>query len=344
MTNGPRRSPLVPALACAAGLLWLAATAGCQNGLGGKAGLPALSNPFKTAAKTAPKEDPAAASKAAASKVGPEFAEGLMRGRQLETANKLAEAREIYQNLIVKYPDRYEPYRRLGVVADRQKRYREAVALYSQAIALNPDPEIFNDLGYCYYLQGQLDKAESALLKAVSMKPANARFRNNLAMVYGHQGRFDEALEQFRRGGSEADAYYNMAYVLAARDDVPGAKRCLMLAQAADPMNAKARQALKSMEDAENGKHDDAPPEAVANRGGRWENYRDGQERQATLASAAPAQKVSYNAQESGEAATQAAAPAAPNGSSPRGDTQALLRRARSMMSERMADRGPTQR
>lgn len=324
-------------LTCAATMLCLAALAGCEGGPGAKAGFPGLKNPFQTASKPSPGDEPAKTVKGPPAKVGPDFAEGLMQGRQLERAGKLAEARDAYQRLIVKYPERHEPYHRLGVVADRQKRYREAVALYSQAVALNPDPEIFNDLGYCYYLQGQLDKAESALLKAVSMKPANARFRNNLAMVYGHQGRYDEAMEQFRRGGSEADAFYNMAFILAARDDVQGAKNCLMLAQAADPMHEKAREALVSFQEADKdpSRVDRAVP--VASDGRRWEPYREESPSQPTLAQAA--RTASPEAASAGDFARDDGSAAAP-----RGDTQALLRRARSMMSERMADRGPVQR
>jgi len=332
--------------------------AGCATGPESKPFLPQVSNLFqKNQSSSSPSAGVAAAPQKPASskttpqppKVGPDFFDGMMKGRQYELEGKLAEARQIYERLIVQYPHRYEPYHRLGVVADREKRYREAVALYTQAIALNPDPEIFNDLGFSYYLQGQLDKAESALLKAVSMKPANPRFRNNLGMVYGFQGRYEEALEQFRRGGSEADACYNMAFILATQDNLEGAKRYLMLALAADPTHKKAQDALASLEGMGNdrlGPH----PRQLARDGRRWQLYQEPTEGQPPAAGAA--RPASYE--------TAGAAPqTAPNGqgpgslkpsgdtigasavhqSAPRPDTQALLRQARAMMAQRMAQR-----
>ncbi len=328
-------TPLRP-LGCASGrtiegLLLAAlvgALAGCENGPGAKTGFPPVKSPFPTAGKAAPD----ATTPHDGSKVTPDFAKGLMDARQLERENDLAGAREIYQRLIVSNPERYEAYHRLAVVADKQKRYREAVALYTQAIRLNPDPEIFNCLGYSYYLQGKLDKAESALLKAVSMQPANARFRINLGLAYGQQGRFDEAMDQFRRGGSEADAYYNMAFVLASRDEIDAAKNCLALAQAADPNHEQAREALRSFQEAESGKE---RGEAIAQKDGRrWVLHKESQD-------AAPdsilAQTASYDAPPAADRRRSSNGTMVP---AARGDTQALLRRARSMMSQRMADRG----
>ena len=66
--------------------------------------------------------------------------------------------------------------------------------------------EALADLGYCYYLQGQLTKAESALSKAVKLESSNPRFHNNLGLVVGNQGRFDEALAHFQAAGTEADS------------------------------------------------------------------------------------------------------------------------------------------
>ena len=319
-----RRAVLVQAVtACC--LLWLT---GCEGGWGGKSIVPKMKNPFASSSKaTADKQ----AKKPA--KVGPDFAQDLTRGREMERAGRLAEARDVYQKLIVKYPDRYEPYHRLGVVADRQKRYREAQALYAQAISIVPDPEVFNDLGYCLYLQGKLEKAEVAMLKAVSMMPANARFRNNLGMIYGHQGRFDEAMEQFRRGGSEADAFYNMAFILAGRDDVDGAKDCFRLALAADPNHQKARDALRRFEQSLQSEDQIAGTSRIMPDGRRWERYVEPGQARTPQPQAGPAQAASYNAP---VAPKQASRPERVVPSTRR-DTQALLRRAREMMTQRMA-------
>lgn len=178
-----------------------------------------------------------------------EFAQEMIRAKNLERSGKAPEARTVYERLITRYPDRYEPFHRLGVIADRERRFGEAQALFDEAIRRNPtNPDLHNDLGYCLYLQGQFDQAEAAVSHALRLNPTNPRYYNNLGMIYGHQRRYEEALAQFRRGGSEADAYYNLAFMLAAREDTEGAKKYFRLALQADPGYDQARQALEAID------------------------------------------------------------------------------------------------
>lgn len=203
-----------------------------------------------------------------------EYTQSLSAGRSLEKANKLDEARKVYEDLIARFPDRYQAYHRLAVVCDRQKRFREAEALYTQAIRLNPtNPELFNDLGYCYLIQGQYQKAERALIKAIGIAPANDRYRNNLGLAYGFQGRYEEAMEQFRRGGGVAEAWYNLAYVQFGRNDVAAARESLYRALAVDAQYTPAREALARMEHGEGFSPSEQPLP-----GGRWVNYEAPQE------------------------------------------------------------------
>ncbi len=202
-----------------------------------------------------------------------EYIAQLAKARTLERAGKLDAAREIYERLIVWAPERYEAYHRLAVVCDRQQRFLEAESLYTQAIRLNPkDPNLFNDLGYCYLLQGKLDKAERALLKAVGISPANERYRNNLGLVYGYQGRYQEALEQFRRGGSEADAWYNLAYVQWIRTEVDAARQSLEKALAINPGHGPARESLVRLSTGQSF----FPENALASRS--WQPYQNAPE------------------------------------------------------------------
>jgi Flp pilus assembly protein TadD len=249
--------------------------AGCKSGFGDQF---SWSNPFKST-KTAEKSPPQDKSKSVAKKDSKrtfDFDEELIRARALEKAGKYEEARAVYQRLIVEFPDRYEGYHRLAVVADRQKRYREAQGLYEEAIRLERNnPDLFNDLGYCFFLQGQLDKAERSLLKAVAMSPSKPRYRNNLGMVYGHQRRYEEAMDQFRRAGSEADSQYNLAFVRASQNDFDEAKACFHRALAADPTFEPARRALDSFRKAEDdptGVYDNNP---VVQNGTYWVPYRE---------------------------------------------------------------------
>lgn len=258
--------------------LAMAATlsAGC-SGVPGKGGmsLANLPSPWATVKKEPAKKQPATASvadaedkpsflnkisltskskPAARSKAEEKQQEAtnvaLLRGRNHERAGQWDKAREVYETVRKLDPQNPEVAHRLGVVADAQRRHGEAEALFHFALERDrQNATVLSDLGYCYFLQGQLAKAESALLKATRVEPSNQRHWNNLGLVMGHQGRHDEALECFRKSGSEADAQYNLAFVYAAQEQPAKAKDCFEAALAADPLHKRARDALSSFEE-----------------------------------------------------------------------------------------------
>lgn len=218
--------------------LWLTAACLLAAGCGGA--------PRQDAADSSPTDAPDVEVVDAAEQASVDISREIERGRTLERENKMAEARQVYERLAERYPDRYEPYHRLGALADRQQRFDEARQWYERALRLEPDdPEFYNDLGYSLFLQGRLEEAERELLKAVALAPTHARSRNNLGLVYGHMGQYQDAMEQFLYAGSKADAYYNLGYVLASLEDFSGAKQCIEWALEADPKHARARKALE---------------------------------------------------------------------------------------------------
>jgi len=260
-----------------------------------------------------------------------DYVTDLAAGRSLEQTGKHDQAREIYERLIVDYPKCYQAYHRLGVVADYQRRHREAQALYSQAIRLRAGrPELFNDLGYCLYLQGKLKKAESALLKAVSLSPSSSRYRNNLGLILGHMDRYEEALEQFRHGGSEADAYYNLAFVRASHEEVEEAKECFRLALAVDPSHESAREALSSFEQYDNDPDALKNIDLVASDGAASVAYYEREAAESSETSEPASQDVAVSADDTGP--------------STRARNQSLLRRTRTLMSLRTNEQRNTHR
>jgi len=176
----------------------------------------------------------------------------MLRGINHERSGEWDKARVVYEEIRQKQPENMEIVHRLGIVADAQRRHAEAEQLFLLALDREPrNAALLADLGYCYFLQGQLTKAESALQKAVTLEPSSQRYSNNLGLVVGHLGRHEEALECFRNGGSEADAQYNLAFVLAAQERPAEAKRCFQAALASDPTHRRARDALVSFEEYE---------------------------------------------------------------------------------------------
>ena len=92
--------------------------------------------------------------------------------------------------------DEASPLAALGLAFDQIERHGHAQEAYE--IALQRDPQRVSTLsnyGLSLALSGKLEQAESALRKAVDMPGADVRVRQNLALILGLQGRFDEMSE-----------------------------------------------------------------------------------------------------------------------------------------------------
>jgi Flp pilus assembly protein TadD len=101
-----------------------------------------------------------------------------------------------------------------GAVLDQMGRHKAAQESYASALRLKPnDPSVLSNLGLSYALSKDLPRAETTLRQAVAQRGAEPKVRQNLALVVGLQGRFEEA-ENIARGDlSEQEAAANVAYL-----------------------------------------------------------------------------------------------------------------------------------
>lgn len=103
-----------------------------------------------------------------------------------------------------------------GAVLDQMGRNAEARALYGQALVLAPgEASIEANLGLSYAMTSDLASAEQHLRKAVRMGGATSQIRQNLALIVGLQGRFDECRSLYAAELPPDQVDANMAYVRA---------------------------------------------------------------------------------------------------------------------------------
>ncbi|MDC9823231.1 tetratricopeptide repeat protein [Devosia sp. ZB163] len=101
-----------------------------------------------------------------------------------------------------------------GAILDQSGRNKEARTFYAQAQKIAPDQAgIRANLGLSYAMTNELDKAEKELRAAVSMRGANSQIRQNLALIVGLQGRFDESRTLFAAELPADGVEANMAYI-----------------------------------------------------------------------------------------------------------------------------------
>ena len=94
-----------------------------------------------------------------------------------------------------------------GTVMAKQGQYKEAIPFYERALALAPNQSsILNNLAMAYAMGGDPKKAEELLRQASTGPEENSgKVKQNLALVLGLQGRYDEA-KSVTAGSSSAMA------------------------------------------------------------------------------------------------------------------------------------------
>ncbi len=97
-----------------------------------------------------------------------------------------------------------------GTVLAKEGKFREAVPLYEKALTLSQDqPSVMNNLAMAYAMGGDAAKAEE-MLRKIEATGGSPKSRQNLALVLGLQGKFDEgrrvASQDARADDAAADA------------------------------------------------------------------------------------------------------------------------------------------
>lgn len=126
--------------------------------------------------------------------VHPESVDALMLlGRIQMARGDILTAAQAFQRSTDLEPTRAEAWAALGTTYDRQGQHRLAQTLYQKALEIEPArTTTLTNYGLSLVLTGDLAGAEDKLRMAASNPDANARVTENLALVLGLQGRFDE--------------------------------------------------------------------------------------------------------------------------------------------------------
>jgi len=179
--------------------------------------------------------------------------EKYKRAKTLLQANRLREARQLYQeiclldkedadvwfvlsaingqlgdpgaaescarNVIALCPDRGDAYFNLGMSLREQKKFKEATESFRTAIHHKPDfADAHNALAYVLAVQGQKSAAEHHFRQAIALNPRFADAHNNLGNILRASSRDDEAVTSYRNAieaqPGHTDAMLNLSSLL----------------------------------------------------------------------------------------------------------------------------------
>jgi tetratricopeptide (TPR) repeat protein len=139
--------------------------------------------------------------------------------------------------------------RKLGVLYDQVGDTRKAMAEFDKALKQTPnDPNLLNNIGFCFYNQRKFDEAEAYLSRAVALEPKHAHATVNLALTLAQQGKYEDSVKLYTKVVSEAEAYSNVAFVLTTQGKKEEAKRMYHQALQCESGLAIAQLALDRLE------------------------------------------------------------------------------------------------
>lgn len=123
----------------------------------------------------------------------------------------------------------YQPwmaFNGLGVIADLEKQYSQALTYYQQALALSPaEPMILNNIGYSHLLNNELEAALPYFQQALQTQGNYVPARHNLALLYARQNQPDLAVQTLTPVMGKAAACNDVGYLMMLNNELASAEQ-----------------------------------------------------------------------------------------------------------------------
>ena len=119
----------------------------------------------------------------------------LVNASSLLNNQKIHEANQLYQNLIIQFPESHEAYHAFGVALIAQNNPKMAIEKLLQAVRLdNTNANYHSDLGEMYRRIGLLDQSIKFNLQSVNINSNLDSSHYNLGLSYYDNNNFDKAI------------------------------------------------------------------------------------------------------------------------------------------------------
>ena len=110
----------------------------------------------------------------------------------------------------------WKAYNALGVIHNKKDEPEKALEMFDQALRRQPKvAALYNNRGLSYMMLGRKNEAEKSFWQALKLDSGHKLARNNLALLYSSDNRWDEARRAFELSVGEAKAYNNVGVLMA---------------------------------------------------------------------------------------------------------------------------------
>jgi protein O-GlcNAc transferase len=166
-------------------------------------------------------------------------------GAACQAQGRIAEAETNYRRAVQVIPGHTSALNCLGVLLAEQGKLAEAVVSFQKALDFDPrSAEIHNNLGLALSRLGQTDKAVATYCQALRLRPGYAQAHYNFGLTLNGMGQRAAAVEQFQEAlrcePNYPEAYNDLANALAGQDKLDDAVTCYREALRLRPNYAEA--------------------------------------------------------------------------------------------------------
>ncbi|HEY3178227.1 MAG TPA: tetratricopeptide repeat protein [Casimicrobiaceae bacterium] len=169
----------------------------------------------------------------------------LRQALALHHAGRLREAQLIYSRVLTEDPDNAEALHLSGLVAFRESRFDDAIALLRRAVVCAPGNALYlGNLGNALKDAGRHDEAIATYERALELDPDQVSARSNLGAMHLETGTLEDAIREFRdviaRKPDHVRAHFNLGNALLRSGNVEAAERAYRRTLALNPDFAEA--------------------------------------------------------------------------------------------------------
>jgi Flp pilus assembly protein TadD len=137
----------------------------------------------------------------------------------LATQGKDKECEFVLKRIIQENPKFRPSYNSLAELQMRQGHINAAIETIRSALRIHPgDPVLLNNLGVCWIIRRDYEKALEMFNRAAGIMPENTRYRANMAVALGLMGRDEESLSLFKQVLPEDQASHNLSVLRQAKN------------------------------------------------------------------------------------------------------------------------------
>ncbi|RUR07211.1 tetratricopeptide repeat protein [Legionella sp. km772] len=151
------------------------------------------------------------------------------QARQLLSEAKYDEAIALFEQILALDPQHQESLHFLGLTYAQMGKIHQALSFLQQANAINPEPYLLNNLANAYKKNNQIEEAIRHYLQAIELAPNYAQAHSNLANLYALQNNYEDALAHYIKATHAApdfsSAHFNLGLLLLKNNELDAAKR-----------------------------------------------------------------------------------------------------------------------